>query len=238
MKNFKFFFFFVLIIALAGCSKIKKTEAEFERENWMASFNDSITFYQDQVKEVEKKLENIHGKIGNELEEFEKVNNPREVEGYYLLKGWKSKIPLSSTGIYARINEKEQLELIATLKGSTFNQIEAGDFKSNVVPHDQAFNYRHTAYNTVYFCSGKADTVARYIADHSGKVELYYLEGTKRKSFLLPEDEKNMIKKTYDLYSLQKEARDLQKSLWISSRKIEAFRRILDTGSNLEVETP
>ncbi|MCH5231956.1 MAG: hypothetical protein J1F43_09235 [Muribaculaceae bacterium] len=227
---------FCCCLLLVGCKKIKKSDAEYEREQWIEGFADSIAFYQGKTREVESELEKNNHEIGTLLENFGKVSNPREVTGYYLLNGWQSKLPLTSTGIYARINENEKLELIATLAGATFNRIGVGDgneeYKSNVVPHDQAFNYRHQKYNTVYFTGGKADTIAEYISrHHDDKVVLQFIEGDKSKNFAIPEDERAMIHKTWILYSLQLTNQKLQRELWICSRKIDTFRRIMDENS-------
>lgn len=221
------------VILLSGCTKIKKSDAEYERENWIQSFSDSIQYYQQRSGDITIKLDGINKDIDHMLVDFEKVNNPREVAGYFILKGWSDKIPLRSTGIYARINENEKLELIATLSGATFNTIAVGDgnntYISETVPHDQAFNYRHSRFNTVYFSGGKADTVCQYIADHyKDKCRLEFLEGNKKTNFIIPENERDMIRKTWELYSKQREARSLQKELLICSKKIDTFHRIQD----------
>lgn len=222
-----------------SCGRIKKTDAEYERDSWIAGFSDSVEFYKNRNTEIESRLESINARIASMLENFEKIQKPREVSGYYLLKGWNTKIPLTSTGIYARINENEKLELIATLQGANFNQIAVGrnapEFYSEVVPHDQAFNFRHERFNTVYFEGGKADTIAEYIAENNiDKINLDFLEGKTRKKFLIPESEKNMILQTWELYATQMEARDLQRELWVSSKKIEAFRRMMEAHNSTE----
>lgn len=222
----------ILTVSFGSCNKIKKTDAEIERENWIAGFSDSIEFYQERSRQIESTLEGLNSKINELISDFELVQNPREVSGYYLLKGWKDKIPLTSTGIYARLNENEKLELIATLSGGTFNQIgvtEGGEeFYSEIVPHDQAFNYRHDRFNTVYFNGGKADTIAEFIAaNRYEKINLQFIENGKRKNFALPDNEKNMIYQTWDLYDYQCQVKKLQKELWICSKKIETFRRIM-----------
>lgn len=232
---------FLFIFTLLSCGKVKKTDAELERENWITGFSDSIEYYQDRAAKIEDLLHNINLEISGMLENFEVIKNPREVEGYYLLKGWKTKLPLTSTGIYARISEKEKLELIATLAGSTFNQIAVGkgdtEFYSDVVPNDQAFNFRHERFNTVYFSSGKVDTIAEYISQHhNDKVNLQFLEGKIKKNFVIPDNEKEMIRQTWVLFNSQKEARKLQKELWISSKKIETFRRIMDAENKTSEE--
>lgn len=232
-KFYSYLIFSLLIISAVGCVKIKKTDAEYERDNWIAGFTDSIEYYQKRKSQIEIALQDINSQIVSQLNDFEMIKKPREVSGYYLLKGWSSKIPFSSTGIYARINENEKIELIATLAGSTFNQIEVGsgdsNFFSEVMRHDQAFNFRHERFNTVYFSGGKADTIAQFIAGHyNDKIDLKFLEGKIRKNFQIPENEKNMIRKTWNLYNSQVEARKLQKELFISSKKIDTFHRLLD----------
>lgn len=226
-----------IIVSFSQCSKIKKTDAEYEREAWIAGFADSIQYYKDRTEKITLTLDDLNQSIESQLQNFENIKNPRAVEGFYILKGWSNKIPMTSTGIYARINEKEQLELVATLAGTTFDQIEVDekdvDYKSEVVPNDQALNFRHERFNTVYFEGGKADTIAEFIAYNAQhKVNLKFLEGKVKKSFQIPENEKDMIRQTWDLYYSQKEARKLQKELWIGSKKIETFRHIMDTHEN------
>lgn len=229
----------VILATLTACGKVKKTDAEIEREKWVAGFKDSIEYYQDRVNRVETQLQALNTTVADNIENFELIKNPREVEGYYLLKGWQSKIPLKSTGIYARINQNEKLELIATLAGATFNEIGVGtdtdEFYSEVVPYDQAFNFRHERFNTVYFSGGKADTIAQFIAQHQNdKISLDFLEGKVKKKFQLPENEKEMIAKTWNLYFSQKESKKLQKELWISSQKIATFQRLTEENNNIQ----
>lgn len=229
----------ILVFICGSCRKLKTPEAVAERESWIAGFKDSVEFYEKRMTEIEIHLNQVNDQINSMLEEFEYVNNPKEVSGYYILKGWKNKLPLTKTGIYARINENEKLEMIATLAGSTFNRISVGEennkFLSEVVPNDQAFNYRHKGYNTVYFSGGKADTIAQYIAAHrNDKVDLNFIEGSKTTRFLIPTDEKEMIAKTSDFFDVKSQAAQLQKELWINSRKVATFKRMMDENSEIK----
>lgn len=224
-----------IAMTFGSCTRVRTTDAEKEREQWMASFNDSIEFYQAQNLKTEQELGTVSNEIASLLEDFEMVNNPKEVNGYYIIKGWGAKVPYTSTGIFARINDREKLELIATLAGATFNRLGVGEGSEEVfsetVPHDQAFNYRHKTYNTVCFSGGKADTVAEYIANHHGSnLNIDFLEGNTKKTVKLSQSDKDMITKTWKLYSAQLKAKELQKQLWISSKKIDTFRRLLDDG--------
>ena len=240
MKKFvSYIIVLCFIYMFISCSKVRKTEAEKEREEWIAGFTDSIDYYQKIVSETEIKLQDINSRINKDLENFEFVENPREVSGYYILKGWKNNLPFTTTSLYARINKDEKLELIATLAGATFNKIGviSGEEEvfSEIVHHDQAFNYRHERFNTVYFSGAKADTIAQFISRHrNDKIHLEYIEGAKKSKATLSEKQKDMISETWNLFECQLQARELQKEFWISSKKIETFRRIMDM-QNMEV---
>lgn len=221
------------IVLFTDCKRLKKTDAEYERENWISGFSDSIQYYTDKITIIDNQLEQANKIVAQELENFEMIKNPREVSGYYILKTWSKKLPMTTTSLIARINENEKLELIATLAGSTFNEIRVltgnETVGAEVMPHDQAFNFRHQRYNTVYFFGGKADTIANVIADHAtDKITVDFMEGKVKKQLQLPSDQKSMIEQTWALYSAQSEVRSLQKELYVCSHKIEAFRRIMD----------
>ena len=229
LKYSKFVIIALTFIGIISCAKIKKPDAAVEREKWIASFTDSVEHYQQESAIIDNQLSSLQNNMATQMAEFEFVKKPREVSGYYILKGWINKLPLTSTGIYARINENEKLELIATLGGATFNRLEVGGNYSEVVPHDQAFNFRHERYNTVYFSGGKADTIAEYISLYKNeKISLHFLEGNKNNKFQIPENEKDMISKTWNLYNSQLKVKNLQKELWLCSRKIDTFRRMMD----------
>ena len=225
--------FSVSLCIFSSCSQVRKTEAEKEREAWIEGFTDSIEYYQKQKELVQQNLDKENNSIASLMQQFEMVRNPREVSGYYIYKGWNNRLPFTSTGIYARINENEKLEMIATLGGATFNKIGVGEgsdvFFTETVPHDQAFNYRHERYNTVYFSGGKADTVAMFIYNHRNEnPTIYFYEGNKKYPYKLPSEQKSMISETWQLYEAQLNIRKLQKELWICSKKIETFRRIME----------
>lgn len=227
------------VLCVLGCAQIKKPAAISEREEWINSFHDSIQIYQQKTSEIESKLNDCNNRIIGILENFEYVSNPRQVEGYYILKGWNSRLPFTSTGIYARITKSENLELIATLSGSTFNRIIVTDgdsqIESPVVPNDQALNYRHGSYNTVCFSGHATDSVIEFIAQHHNEnIKLQFIEGNKKVPFIIPSNEKQMIAETWNLFSAQIEQKSLQKEIWINSRKIATYRRMLETADSLK----
>ncbi len=221
------------LLSSAGCRK-KTPAAVEEREKWILSLNDSVALYQKQADSVATAMSATREKISEIIGDFDYVSNPREVEGYYIFKGWRQRYPLKQTGLLARITESEGLELIATLSGGHFNEIgvSAGSttLSSGIVPHDQALNYRAGNLNTVCFTGNKADSIAELVADNeSSSVGVVYLNPGKTGAISLPDDEKKMIAATWRLYSLQKSVHNNEKELPRLSGKIAACRRMLES---------
>ncbi len=221
-----------VLLCAASCS-LKKPKAEEEREQWISSLADSIAKYKAEIETATTALTDAQTEVGEMITNFDHVSNPREVEGYYIYKGWKTRYPLKQTGVVARITEDERFELIAVMSGGHFNQIEVtggnGEVSTSVVPHDQALNYRAGSLNTVCFYGSAADSVGMYIAENMpDKLTVTYLEGGKTGSFTLPADEKEMIAATYQLYSAQKESHKLERALPMLSKKIDTCRRMLE----------
>ncbi len=226
----------MVMILLPAC-KVKTPPAVEERENWLLSLNDSIAMFEKEKGEVEVKLQEAREKVGIMVGDFDYVKDPRQVEGYYIFKGWKSRYPMQTTALVARVTEDERFELIATLTGAHFNEVgvtSAGETVSTeVVPHDQALNYRAGNLNTVCFSGSSADSVGQFIATRSNDQFLVtYLNGKKTGSLTLPSDEKQMIARTWELYAAQRNLHMLEKELPRLSGKISACRRILDTADS------
>lgn len=222
----------VACLLLPSC-RVKTPEAVKERENWLLSLNDSIAKYEKERSEVEVQLQEAREKVGGIVGYFDYVNNPREVEGYYIFNGWKGKYPMQKTALVARVTEEERFELIATLTGGQFNEIgvmSAGEtVSSDIVAHDQALNYRAGNLNTVCFYGAKADSVGEFIASHStGEITVVYLNGKKTGSLILPSDEKQMVARTWELYAAQRHLHSLEKELPRLSGKIAACRKMLE----------
>ena len=217
-----------------SCKKVEKPKAAQEREEWIASFSDSIARYQHESELASDSIAHIHKKIEDILPSFSHVSNAREVAGYYIASAWKDKLPLTSTGLVARINEDEKLELIACLSKGVFNQIEATAGNSNVfsakVPHDQALNYRTDNFNRVCFMGSAADSVAQFIFDNlDKKVTITFLNGNKTGSYALPDSEHKLIAETWELYNLKRKAGMLEKEIAFNSRRIDTFRRMMES---------
>ena len=219
-------------LLLPACG-VKTPKAVEERQKWLLSLNDYIAAYEKQKVVVEEQLSQAREAVGGIIGSFDYVNNPRQVEGYYIFNGWKDRYPMQKTALVARVTEDEHFELIATLTGAHFNEIgvtAAGETRSSeVVPHDQALNYRAGNLNTVCFSGAKADSIGQLVALNStAEVTVVYLDGKKTGSLNLPSDEKQMIARTYELYSAQRNLHNLEKELPRLSGKIAACRRMLD----------
>lgn len=218
---------------LAGCGDAKRKAAEKERQDWLASLNDSIALYQTQIQEVQSSLGEARNEVGAIIDDFEYVNNSREVEGYHILHGWKNRYPLQTTGLVARVTEGGGLELIATLAGGTFDRIavtSGGETaQSETVPHDQALNYRAGNLTRVCFTGGKADTIGALIAARpDADVLVAYTDGKPAKEVRLPADQRAMVASTWRLYDAQRRLRAKEMQLPRLNGKINACRRLLD----------
>ena len=222
------------ILAVAACTPKEKSDKAVERERWIESLNDSVALYKSQIDSATSRLEELHDNVGLMLQDFEYVNNPREVEGYYIYKGWRQRYPLQGNGLVARISKDEGLELIACHKGAPFTSValSGGDgaaVETEAVAHDQALNYRRGDLTTVCYYGAKADSVAMYISDNQAqKLTVTLLNGKACGSFTLSQDAARMISATWQLYSSQKQCERLEHEIPLLNRRIDTCRRILD----------
>lgn len=232
-KNIGIAFLLILLMTSGACKKLKTPDALKEREEWISSFKDSIDACKQNIEISELQLQDINKRISSLMNEFAYVSNPRQVAGYYILKDWEKKIPLKTTGIYARLTEENTLELIASLTGANFEQIsvesEGDRIESAIVKHDQALNYRQNNLTTVCFYGAATDSIAVFIYGYKGsKIKLDFIQGKSVKNIDIPGDEKAMIAKTWELFEAQQEIKLLEKEIWISSKKIDAYRVMLE----------
>ncbi len=170
---------------------------------------------------------------------FEYVDNPREVEGYYISGAWKGIYPLKKTGLVARITKNEKLELIAALAGGAhFDRLRVeangATAETSVVPHDQALNYRMTGLNTVCFSDSAATSCAKLIAESNGSdIKIFYLEGERQTGVLsYPKQDQSIMMSTWNLFEVASRiSRDermipmLAKKGAIINQKIEALKQ-------------
>lgn len=220
-------------LLLASCAG-GNADKDKAKNDYRQALADSITAAQRNVDSCENRLKVMTDNVNQWMRDFTVVNNSREVEGYYIFNGWQNRYPLQSTGMVARISNGERLELIAALKGSTFNavMVESGEKSATtaVVPHDQALNYRREGLNTVMFAGAEADSVAQMIADNElNVIKVIFLENGKPKgSWQIPEDYKKMISATWMLYSSRQQQMRLEAEMKKEFKKIEILRTHLD----------
>ncbi|MDE6339176.1 MAG: hypothetical protein K2K97_05245, partial [Muribaculaceae bacterium] len=171
---------------LCSCSGNGAKDRERAQNEYRQALTDSIDVARRGIDSCENQLKITSDQVNTWMRDFTVVNNPREVESYYIFQGWQNRYPLQSTGLVARISNGETLELIAALKGSTFNSItveaEQKSASSAVVPHDQALNYRRDGLNTIMFSGPEAGAVAELIGDNElNNVTVIFLENGKVK---------------------------------------------------------
>ena len=231
----------ILALGAAGCQRKNKAKerVKAEREKWEASLPDSLKAVERQTDSIKAELQALNNSFDAMVHTFEYVDNPREVEGYYIAGAWKTVYPLKSTGLVARITKNEKLELIAALAGGAyFDRIRVETngqtAETSVVPHDQALNYRMTGLNTVCFSDSAATSCARLIAENNGNdVKIIYLEGGRQTgAYSYPKQAQSVMMSTWNLYEVSSRiARDermipmLAKKGAIISAKIESIKQ-------------
>lgn len=231
----------VLLSGIMGCQRKSeaKERVQAEREKWEASLPDSLKAVERQTDSIKAELQALNNSFEAMVHTFEFVDNPREVEGYYIAGAWKGDYPLKRTGLIARLTKSEKLEMIAALSGGAhFDRlrVEAGGetAETSVVPHDQALNYRMSDLNIVCFSDSASDSCARLIAENNGSdVKIVYLEGDRQTgSFSYPKQSQSVMLSTWNLYEVSSRiSRDermipmLAKKGAIISSKIESLKK-------------
>ncbi len=216
-------------LLLASCAG-GNTDKNKAKNEYAKALNDSIEAIQRDIDSCENRLHAMSDNVDLWMRDFTVVDNSKEVEAYYIFNGWQDNYPLQSTGIVARISANERLELIASLKGATFNavMVQSGTDSATtaVVPYDQALNYRREGLNTVMFTGEEADAVAKLIADNElNTVKVIFLEnGNHRSSWKMPDDYKKMISATWMLYSSRQDQLHLEARINKDHKKIEILR--------------
>ncbi len=216
---------FCLLLA-GGC--VSRKEQPSKHKEWLESLNDSIADMRMSIDSINYLISELNDSVAGMLGSFERVDNPRYVEGFTIFKGWSKKYPLTSTGLVARMKDDENLELIAALRGGTFTEIDVAaggeHARSETMPYDKALNYRSGNLNTVAFSGGKADTIAMLIAGNPNVEVIVTFSG--KNSHKLTAGEKEMIGATYRLVAANKESKRLQRILPVAQEKIRVMEQM------------
>ncbi|MDE5870532.1 MAG: hypothetical protein K2H22_01095 [Muribaculaceae bacterium] len=224
-----------------GCNRRNeaKERVQAEREKWEASLPDSLKAIERQTDSIKAELQALNNSFEAMVHTFDYVDNPREVEGYYIAGAWKGNYPLKSTGLVARLTKNEKLELIAALAGGAhFDRLRVETngqtAETSVVPHDQALNYRMSGLNTVCFSDSAATSCAKLIAENNGSdITIVYLEGDRQTGALsYPKQSQSVMMSTWNLYEITSRiSRDermipmLAKKGAIINQKIESLKK-------------
>lgn len=229
------------IIASGACKRKNEAKERImaEREKWEASLPDSLKAVERQTDSIKAELQALTHSFDAMVHTFDYVENPREVEGYYIAEAWKNNYPLKSTGLVARLTKSEKLELIAALSGGAhFNRLRVeangASAETSIVPHDQALNYRMSDLNTVCFSDSAANSCAQLIAENNGgDIKIIYLEGDRQTGALsYPKQAQSIMMSTWNLYEVSSRiSRDermipiLAKKGAIINQKIESLKK-------------
>lgn len=213
-----------------------KERVAAEREAWEASLPDSIKAITRETDSIRDEIRTLTGQAEDMLQNFDYVDNPSEVEGYYIAKAWKSSYPLTATGLVARLNKGEQLELIAALGGGAhFDRLrveaDGKTAETSTVPFDQALNYRLANLNIVCFSDSAANSCARLIAEHDadGIINIIYLNGGKQTgSYKYPVAARNVMTDTWNLYDTRSRLQHDERMLPLLARKSELINQKID----------
>lgn len=228
----------ILILLLAaggtGCKKYTGEKAAEQRQQWLSSLRDSISTISKRRQADSIRLDNLRRRLSQEIRNFSEVSNEREVEPYYILRRFRKQYPLVSTGIAARMTKNEQVELVAALADARFDAIRvtSGDesAQTQVVPADQALNYTAAGLTTVAFSGPQADSVCMLVSRHiADPITLEYLQNGKLSNRVnLTSPQKDWIGGTWSVCGAHREARLLENTMLIDSRKLEILKITLN----------
>lgn len=226
-------------ILLTGCKgdQTAKKRIQEQHEKWERSLSDSVAATRRQLDSVRTRLETLGHEINSQLTDFDCIENPREVEKYYLPRVKGLSYPLERNGIVGRLTASETLELIAVHRGAPFESIRVecaeGAAQSQQVPYDKALNYRIGDTSTVTFSGASADSVGMLIGTHKcHEIFLVYLGANGRTvgKTKLPATDIQSVSAAWRLASLRKDIFLTEKRLSVYSRKLQ----ILEQRSRIE----
>jgi len=219
-----------LMIAAGGCAHKNESGKKAEREYQQAR-TDSITNVTARIDSCNEAAATLSDRVNELLRDFTAVNRSREVEGYTIYNGWQNRYPLQSTGVVARINASEGIELVAALSKGVFDRIRIqtpdASAETETVPNDQALNYRRDGLTTVMFSGEKAAEAAALVADNElNPVMVVFLNGGKETGrWKLPENYAKMISMTSLLYSTRTDQKKMEREAVVLGEKLKLLRR-------------
>ncbi len=221
-----------LTAVLPSCKKYDGRKAAEDREEWIASLKDSVEYLENLNVGNAVAIDSLRTVVAKNLESFSTVDNPREVEPYYIYTPFKSSYPLTSTGLAVRILKNETPEVIAA-STRPFSAIEVSNggrtYRTPVVPPDQALNYTANGLTTVSFTGAVADTISAVVAGAETPAKVIYLNPGETNSCTLPKNVMTLFRATRNLYDNQTELHRLERDINVNARKIEILKLTLNS---------
>ncbi|MBD5207457.1 MAG: hypothetical protein HDS79_04220 [Bacteroidales bacterium] len=231
----KIFYIGIGMLLLAGCAHENKSG-----EAAKAAHAESLQEQEKEIVAVRDSCRDAAATLGDDinnlLRDFTTVNKTQEVSGYSIFQGWENRYPLKSTGVVARLAEGGEFELIAALSGGVFDQIrvevEQESAQTNVVPNDQALNYRAAGLTTVMFSGPEALKVGELIMDNElNNLKVVYLQnGKPTGSWKMAHDNVKMISMTAMLGLKEQELHRVENRGMLMENKLQLIREHLHTG--------
>lgn len=217
-----------LMAGLACCKKYDGDKTKNDREQWIASIKDSISNISAQRKADSLRIIQLRSDIDLWLQNFTQVNDPKQVEPYYIHTSFTGSYPLNSTGIAARIKNNQEFELVAALSGSQFDAIRfsAGEYSatSQSIKPDQALNFTSSDGLTVCSFSGdQTSRLAEFVNIHQPEqIWMEFLrDGQVRSSINLSHPQKRWISETWEMASERRLLDSLERTQMLTARKLE-----------------
>lgn len=229
------------LIALGSCVQ-RRDNAEQARADYDRSLSDSIAIIEQEIDSCNSQIGTLRDQINGWMRDFTTVSNPREAGSYMIRSSWRDRYPLTSTGLVARINDNNQFELVAALSARAFDRItvesQSVSASTDVVPNDQALNYRTPSLTTVMFTGAAADSVGNLIADNQlNPITVIYRGSTPVRSWMLPTDNAQMIAYTYLLYKSTRELNRIERRVPMLHEKINLLRLHKDKNAPVDGDT-
>lgn len=221
-------------VFIPSCKGYDGKKAAEERTEWIASLNDSVKYLENLNLSNANRIDSLRTVVAGNLESFSTVDNPREVEPYYIYTPFKASYPLTSTGLAVRILKNETPEVIAA-STRPFSAIEVSNggrtYRTPVVPPDQALNYTANGLTTVSFTGAVADTISAVVAGAQTPARVIYLNPGETNSCTLPENVMTLFRATRNLYDNQTALHRLEREINVNARKIEILKLTLHKDS-------
>lgn len=150
-------------------------------------------------------LEAVYAHRRDSLKEyFTFVDNPELVEGFYVIKEYKSSTLFSRSGLEARVAPDGQFYMISSLAGNPVKHTSItvssdGESASSAsVAYDGDRNYRSGDTEMITFISSECDSIGKLMSKNPGKPAKIIFSGSRSSSMPLSRNDVKSIALAYD----------------------------------------